>query len=192
MQGPGQVPTMRSRRRPTVHHRQRRRPADRGSAVPTRRAVTIQGDADILVVTLGSGYGEVHDQGYGLSTTLDDSQPHEAVPQGGRLQVSGRHPGGVGVHHAGHRADLGGPGRWRPQPGRLRRRRVAGQVLQEARSPAAHRPRRRRWRRWRRWRRRRGVDPPPDPGTPGWRSARAIPTWPPSTGPTTTCRWRAS
>ncbi len=33
--------------------------------------VTIQGDADILVVTLTSGYGELHDQGYTVSRTLD-------------------------------------------------------------------------------------------------------------------------
>ena len=120
--------------------------------------VTIQGDADILVVTLASGYGEIHDQGYTLSRTMDSSTPVKLCLKSGGCKCPDGTPGCLRVHHRGHRSDLGRSRRRRPEPGRLCGRRVVGQVLQAARSPAPDEPRPAPGQRWRRWRR--GRDRP--------------------------------
>lgn len=54
---------------------------------------TIQGDADILVVTLASGYGEIHDQGYTLSRTLDSSTPVKLCLKSGGCKCPDGTPG---------------------------------------------------------------------------------------------------
>ena len=59
--------------------------------------VTIDGDADILVITLASGYGEVHDQGYGVSVTLDDMAPLKLCLRSGGCACPDGSPGASAI-----------------------------------------------------------------------------------------------
>ena len=63
--------------------------------LPTYQAAldTIQGDADILIITLASGYGEVHDQGYTVSQTLDTSAPMKLCLKSGGCKCPDGTPG---------------------------------------------------------------------------------------------------